>query len=234
MIKTEPKKTKYSVFKKNWEFISENIKVATGVSLVLMFVAALLFLFIPVNRTTTVTGFKWSRAIEVEEYTLCHESDWNIPVGGRETGRDYRIHHYDHVIDHYETKTRTVTEQVLVGYDTHYTDLGNGQASVSQTPKYETKTRIETYEEPVYRDDPVYRWYYFYDIDRWLHSDWLKTENYDQDPYWYDTDLPTNIDSPEYGDLKQSTRKETYTVLVVDDKRNSSSFERNQSDDAGL
>lgn len=190
----------------------------------------LVWLFTPITRTATIKGFEWQRTIAVEQYTECHESDWDLPSGAILEDTRQEIHHYDHVIDHYETKSKQVAEQVFDGYDTSYRDLGNGQAEVVQTPRYRTEYHTEYYEEPVYKDVPVYRTKYYYEIGRWKFSYNLSTSGTDQDPYWYDTDLPTNVDNPQYGDLRQNTRSETYTVIILDYMENYQRMTYNYSD----
>lgn len=92
---------------------------ARGIASVTAFLGILVFLiwlFFPVTRTATVQDFEWERSIVVEEYTLCHENDWNVPSGGTITSQKEEIHHYDKVLDHYETKTKKVSERVLDHY----------------------------------------------------------------------------------------------------------------------
>lgn len=206
----------------------------------------LIWLFTPVTRVTTVQGFKWQRTIDVEEYTLCHESGWSTPAGATVTDTREEIHHYDTVLDHYETKTREVSEQVFDGYDTEtrqvseqvfdgydtsYRDLGNGQAEMVQTPRYRTEYRTETYQvpryrtewhtetyqEPVYVQVPVYQTKYYYDIGRWKYVYNLPTSGSDQEPYWHNTDLPSDVFDPNYGDLKQTSRHEKYIVIILNE-----------------
>ena len=177
----------------------------------------LIWLFTPITRNAVIEGFTWERVIDIEEFTLCREDDWSIPPGAKVTDERQEIHHYDRVIDHYETKTRQVSHQVLDGYDTHYQDLGNGQARTVQTPRYKTVYTTETYQEPVYKSVPVYRTKYYYDIGRWKIVDKLTTMENDKDPYWYITELPTNIDNPNYGDRKQGSRIESYIAIVRDE-----------------
>lgn len=177
-------------------------------------------LFMHVEREATVKDFCWERSISVEEYKLCHENDWSVPYGAKITHQQEEIHHYDQVLDHYETKTRTVTEQVFDGYDTSYIDLGNGQASVEYTPRYRTECKTETYQDPVYEDVPVYRIKYYYDIGRWIYDKSLVTSGNDQDPYWCETDIPEDIEDPLYGDKRLGKRTEFYTVRLIDKEGN--------------
>lgn len=178
----------------------------------------LLWLFIPITRTATITGFEWERIIDVETFTECHESGWSIPNGAHVTKQKSEIHHYDKVLDHYETKTKRVAHREQDGYTTTYKDLGNGQSKVVRTPKYKTVYKTENYKEPVYRQEPVYRTKYYYDIGRWKETSTLCTAGIDQKPFWKDTDLPSYIDSPKYNDQKLGDRHETYSAKIKDDK----------------
>ena len=188
----------------------------TGV--ILGIIVCLVWLFIPITRTATITGFEWERVIDVETFTECHESGWSVPNGAHITNKKSVIHHYNKVLDHYETKTKQVAHQEFDGYTTSYKDLGNGQTKVVQTPKYKTVYKTETYQEPVYRQEPVYQTKYYYDIGRWKETNMLCTSGIDQEPYWHDTDLQSYVDNPEYGDQKLGDRDETYSAKIIDDK----------------
>ena len=152
--------------------------------LVIFGIIATLFLIISLcvgiyhktHKTFIPNTFLWETKIEIEHYETCHESDWNIPSGGRETNHESRIHHYNHVIDHYQTVTKS--RQVQDGYDVSYTYSDNGDGTFTEhehrTPRYRTEYYSE--EEPVYIDVPVYKTYYFYDIERWV-SKYYEVEN---------------------------------------------------------
>ena len=170
----------------------------------------LIWLFTPVTRKTVISGFEWMRSIAVDEYQLCHEDDWSLPAGATQTSTKQEIHHYDHVIDHYETKTRQVSEQVLDGYDTEY--------------------RTETYEDPVYKDVPVYQTKYYYDIDRWITVSSIDTGGKDHDPKWGESDLPESVSDPVYGDKKLGQRSERYYIYFKDKKGNEQKEEYNFSE----
>ena len=157
----------------------------------------MVMLFTPREVSGTVVGMRWSRSVEIEEYKTVRESGWSIPSGGREISRSEEIHHYNSVISHYETKTRTYTEQVLDHYEEYvssYRDLGNGyfEEITSQRPVYRTETRTETYEEPVYVQVPVYETKYVYDIDKWVHQSYKDTSGNDKSPYWSDYECKAN------------------------------------------
>ena len=180
--------------------------------------ACLLWIFLPITRTATVTGFSWERTIAVETFTECHESNWTVPSGAHITKEKSEIHHYDKVLDHYETKTKRVAHREQDGYTTTYKDLGNGQSKVVRTPKYKTVYKTETYKEPVYREKPVYRTKYYYDIGRWKETSTLCTAGIDQQPYWKDTEIPESVTNPKYDDQKLGDRHEKYSVRIKDDK----------------
>lgn len=198
-----------------FSFIFDNWKASLITILSVFFIIFMVWLFWPVERTATVRSFRWDRSIAVDEFTECHESDWSLPSGATLEYTRREIHHYDHVLDHYETKTRQCSRQVQDGYDTSYRDLGNGQVEVVQTPRYKTEYYTETYQEAVYRDEPVYRTKYYYEIGRWKTSYYLTTDGNDKNPYWYETDLPTTVNNPVYGDDKQGSRYQTYYVTLL-------------------
>ena len=76
-----------------------------------------------------------------------------------------------------------------------------------------------SYEEPVYKQVPVYRTKYDYDIGRWKHLRDLTTEGYDKENvYWPSTDVPTSVSFPSYGDERQGSKSETYNIVVIDEE----------------
>jgi hypothetical protein len=121
----------------------------------------------------TVDGKQWNRTLEVQAYRTLRESGFELPEGGR-TIRSYRaIREYRQVLDHYVTRERQVSEQVQTGTRTYTCgsrDLGNGnfEDRTCTEPTYETRSRTETYQDPVYRQEPVYGTKYDYDIERWV------------------------------------------------------------------
>ncbi len=145
--------------------------VGRGVLVALL--AALWWFFSPHEVTAVVDAKTWDRTLEVQAYRTLRESDWTVPSGGREI-RSYRaIREYRQVLDHYETRERTVSEQVRTGTRTYVCgsrDLGNGsfEDRTCTEPEYETRTRTETYQHPVYRREPVYDTKHDYDIERWV------------------------------------------------------------------
>ena len=158
--------------------------------ILLIFGGICLFSTKPVQAT--VDQHYWSSTVSVEEYKSFQESGWSLPSGAELNYTASEIRTYEQVFDHYETKTREVAEQVQDGYDITYKDLGNGYFEEVKTPKYKTEYHTETYQEAVYRDEPVYDTKYYYTVWRWTYSYSSKAENYDMSPYYADVTLRDN------------------------------------------
>lgn len=162
----------------------------------------------------TVEGFEWERSIRTEANRLVEEEDWELPAQGKLIESFRAIHHYDQILDHYETRTRTKeravgTEQYVCGKR----DLGNGYFE----DKYCERTVYETYEEqyeaPVYRDEPVYRTKYRYNIYRWQKSTPIETQGVGKNAQW--GDLTAVQSDPR---RRATQRSGVYTITVRDEQ----------------
>ena len=172
----------------------------------------LIFMFMPKTKKMHVDSRTWERSVSIERYQEVRESIWNLPDDAwNVTSRD-EVYTYNHVLDHYETRTREVSEQVLDGYDTEieYRDLGNGyyEEIEHQVPRYRTEYHTETYEEPVYVDIPVFAKKYYYSIMKWLYDRDEVTSGADNEPYFAELNLPENE--------RESGRREQYWILSGD------------------
>lgn len=178
---------------------------------VLALIVGIVAFAMPKKKTLKINEMNWAYQIDIESYETVEENDWSVPDGGRVQYTQEEIHHYDQVFDHYETRTRTYTEQVYDGEDVHteYIDNGDGTFSEHQvsTPRYRSETRYEDYEEPIYRDEPVYQTKYYYEIEKWIHKRYVETNGSDKNPVWGDVVLADNE--------REGTRTETYTVEAV-------------------
>lgn len=175
----------------------KTIIVFVGIVVAFLFVGYLGYLFFDTHEVPAVVqSHQWSRSIEVEEYRTVTESDWNIPSGGRRVSSQQKIHHYDDVLDHYETRTRNVCENVRVGSheDCEYYDRGNGSFDqvCRDIPEYENQCHSEEYREPIYRQEPVYQTWYTYEIDKWVFDHKEIASGQDKDPYWPNVVLMNN------------------------------------------
>jgi hypothetical protein len=179
------------------------------------------------DAEATVSGFSWERTIAVEAFQTVVEEDWEVPAGGRILSQQQEIHHYDQVLDRYETRTRQVSEQVQVGSRTYVCgqrDLGNGffEDVECTEPVYETQIRTETYEEPIYRDEPVYQTKYTYEIDKWVVVRTAEADGRDHSPVW----PVVNIGSDE----REGERTEIYTVFFTDEEGKEYSLELTENE----
>lgn len=184
----------------------------------------------PVSGRMVITGFGWERCIYIEELRTYNEDGWDLPSDARLVSSETRVRSYVPVIDHYEPVIRSVSETVIVGYHdeiTGYRDLGNGQFEeiIESVPDYSTVYHDEEYQEPVYRDDPVYATYYYYEIDRWADSRSVRTSGSDQEPEWGSVYLS--------GNEKEGRRSEKY-ILKGDSGGDVAEYPIDHDDWAGL
>ena len=195
--------------------------------LIAALVVGLVCLFIPKELELTITDIRWERNIDIEEYRTVEENDWYIPSGGRLLYTNREIHHWDQVFDHYETKERQVPKERYVRTETivtGYRDLGNGyfEEITSSRDIYETYYETETYQEAVYRNEPVYQTKYYYEIERWKYDRTVTSQAADKYPEWPVLNLAENE--------RESSRKETYTVTGKDDEGEEYTFTLSYSD----
>ena len=183
---------------------------------VILVILFFVWLFKPVTRTGEITGFEWERSIGVEEYQRVKESGWSVPGGAELVSSNREVRSYRQVLDHYEYKTKRVAKRVQDGYKVEYKDLGNGQFKEVKKPKYKTVYENERVKTPVYRQEPIYDTKYYYNIDKWKQIRSLDTQGSDHEPKWAETDLPTSVSAPKYGDRRQGAKTEKYYAVIKD------------------
>lgn len=207
-----------------YNFFSKNKKrILIGFFSIITFVS-FIFILIPIvtphTYTATVTSNSWKRTISIEEYKTVRESDWTVPPGGRVYRMEDEFHHYNHVLDHYDTITVTKSRQVIDHYDTHveyaYSDNGDGtfteHSYIVSDPVYRTEYYTETEQKPVYVDIPVYETKYYYEIEKWVYN---RTEEAsgkdDSKAYWPEYHLSANE--------RVSSKNEVYFVIFTTEKK---------------
>ncbi len=186
----------------------------------LIVLAAAIFLLIylssPKKASLQVRDRSWERNIAVEQLTTLKENGWSVPDGGRVYDQKEEIHHYDSVLDHYQTVEREVGERVVDHYETvvtGYKDLGNGyfEEITEEQPVYTTVYHTETFQEPVYITIPRYATVYYYEIERWVYE---RTE----------TARGTGKETPAWPEIslaeqeREGNRTESYTLTAVNSK----------------
>ena len=190
-------------------------KVLLGILSVAMIVG-LIYLFVPKNEEVNISNIYWERSMDVEKYQTVNESDWTLPATARLHYAQEEFYQNVEVLDHYETKTRAVTKSVLDHYETQvtgYRDLGNGyfEEQTQQVPIYKDVTEYETYQDPVYRTEAVYKTKYYYEIDKWLYDRTLNSKGTVNAPYWPDTSSLTDIE-------RVSKKTENYYIVGTNKK----------------
>ncbi len=120
-----------------------------------------------------VAGFTWEREVVIEEKQTVTEQGWDIPSGGRQKSRVKKQHGTKEVYDHSEWEEEPIYEDVQVGtqqVECGTIDKGNGyfETQYCDEPIYESQqTGTREVERKVYRTEPVYDYWYTYEIDRW-------------------------------------------------------------------
>ena len=200
-----------------------------GKSKLLIFLALaaiiLAVVFWPHNVKSQVSAKSWLRSVAVEAERTVEENDWSLPDGGRLLRTAEEIHHYDNVLDHYETRSRQVSERVYDGEDyyTEYHNNGDGTfTEVEQSrPRYRTEYHTEYYEDPVYVPVARYATKYYYEIERWVYDRTVTSEGGADEPYWPDCSLKDKE--------REGQKLEYYELSVADGKEKTYTFETSQS-----
>ncbi len=150
----------------------------------------------PHPKTLKILNKKWEYSIQIEEYRYVADSGWDLPPGADLNRSAREVHHYNTVIDHYETKTRYYEERVQTGSHTEYSYSDNGDGTFTEhsysVPDYGYETRSETYRDPVYIQVPVYATKYYYHLWRWVYKRDVKTSGVNNEPYYGEMNLNEN------------------------------------------
>lgn len=192
--------------------------IGIGLAVALIVSGVYLLFYREYERPIRVTGFTWERAVEVQAYRTVAEEDWSVPNTGRKTGEFRAIHHYDRVLDHYETvrvpyRTQTGTRTVH-----HRRNLGNGHYSDYTTTEPVYGTRYRSEQRAVYRKDPVYRTKYRYDIERWVFARTETARGADHNARWPELKLTEKE--------RRGKATEAYTATFRDEGGDHKSFTR--------
>lgn len=199
-----------------------NLKSLAMLGLVGMVILGIYLAFFQTHEVkVNVSGFSWTRTVHIEQYRTVNEGDWSVPSRGRQISSETRVHHYVTVLDHYQTRTRSVYDH-SESYTCGSRDLGNGYYEDVECSR--SVYRDETYQDPVYRQDPVYQTWYFYDIDKWVHErDAAASGNTRDDPppAWPQFNLAYEGQTV-LGAQRESSREEHYYVVFLDTFHNES------------
>lgn len=193
--------------KRNW-FVARYILF--GLVILLGFLN-LIYYVTPKEYSYTVLEKNWQYKVYLEKYKTVTESGWDLPITADILDVKRKVHHYEQVYSHTETRYRTVSNQEFSHYQTeiHYQDLGNGTFGQyeTKTPVYRTVITQEPYQHDVYVDEPVYQDYYIYNIDRWVPVEPLISKGTNHSKFYYKEPLLSET-------LRETGREEIYTLLV--------------------
>lgn len=156
-----------------------------------------------IRETTTIERLHWEVVAEIQEYKTVEESGWEVPDGAVVYKEQEEIK--SHKIVGYETKYRTETYQEHVGY-----------YRPTWRPRYETRTRVVRYQEPI--TEPIFATKYYYTIEKWVHAYNLQLATGETTDYTYNDDVceeNERINGIKYqymADFTFNGRKVTYVV----------------------
>ena len=183
-----------------------------------MLIAGLLLLalvalgLMPSSTEVEVTGFKWARQIQMEQYEAVAHEDWRVPNDAFDVRPFKAVHHYDKVYRGTERRYRDV--RVKVGEERYVcgkTDMGNGyfQDRYCTRPIYETRT--EAYEVPIYDKIPVYRTKYRYALMQWVARPAyiIRQQGHDHEAQW-----PAAKQGQSGQNWRQGVRKARYALII--------------------
>ncbi|RLD75591.1 MAG: hypothetical protein DRJ10_14995 [Bacteroidetes bacterium] len=232
----ESLKEKTHLYNKKPKKKKSTFKLSKGFKRVLLALTVFITVFVILAQFTsdinvTVTGFKWERSLELEEYKKVVEEGWNIPNDGEKIDSYRAIHHYNKIEDGTETVTRTVqkqvgTESVKIGEK----DLGNGyfEDIYEERPVYEDVE--ETYEETKYKKIPVYKTKYKYAVFRWKGATELNTSGTNKPAYW-----PEDVRLEDENKFRIKKRNEKYFLIISDvDKSHTEEVKQNLWDKTNI
>lgn len=179
-------------------------KISVFAALLVLLAAGLFFMLKPKDTVFIANSVDWYTTVSVEAYETVQESDWSIPSGGREQYHQEEIYGYDKEIDYYETVEKS--RDVKVGSHTEYEYEDNGDGTYKEiaieVDDYDTETYTE--QVPVYKDVPIYRTKYYYDIDKWIPKREVTNSGTDDTPTYKDPELESNE--------RESNRRTEYKI----------------------
>ncbi len=213
--------------------------IRIGIAFGAAFLLALLLYFVFRTREleAKVEAVNWVHTVIVDRYSIHHHGGFaeHQPSGAfniQEEGT--RLHHYDHVLDHYDHVSRT--RQVPDGqscrtpscYTTSRSCSNNKNGSktctggdrVCPSPVCSPKYRTQHYTEDVavYRDEPVYRMHYAWDVWEWAYNRSVRASGTSTKTHWpSDEEVGLVLRSPS-GEQERARQEASYKVIFVGDR----------------
>lgn len=196
------------------------LKIVAGLGLGIL---ALYFIFsLKSEKQLTVTAHHWQRQIDLQEYKMVEEQDWQVPSGGTQTGSSKEIHHYNEVQD--GTKEVSESVQVKSGTETYVCekiDKGNGYFEEKKCTRDIYKTEQRKKRVPNMKQVPVYQTKYRYNIMRWKERQAAVARGDGKNGIAW-PNMPAGVPADK---LKENGRTETYSIDFKDQDGNKTSAE---------
>jgi hypothetical protein len=210
--------------------------IVGGVAGAIAFISLVLYLiFHTVTHYSVVTATRWTDTVEVQRYQINHHDGWSPPLDALNVNNEgERIHHYNHVLDHYDTvsymyqeacgQTCTQIPRTCSKTSRSCTSNKNGSATCTggdtvctgggQSCSTKYCTRTGTRREARYRNDPVYQAYYSWRVWEWTFNRNVVAAGNDTAPHSPTSDqlaLNANVHDSE----KERTAGESLELNVV-------------------
>ncbi len=187
-------------------------------AIILLAIFGIVWAVVPHPKTLHVLNKSWKTSVYVEEYRYVPDSGWSLPSGADLDRTAREIHHYNSVLDHYETKTRTYQVRIQTGSHTEYSYSDNGDGTFTErsysVPDYGYETRTETYQDPVYIQVPVYQTKYYYHLWRWEYARSVDAAGANREPFYGELNLKEK-------ERKSGSDEWYYVTAYVGDKSDS-------------
>lgn len=211
---TEPEK---STEKKPAAPLPPAIKIGCSIFALLI----LIFTFLSCQEKAAkveIVDTAWKRVIERAEFKTVQEQAWQneVPAMAQKLSSAREIRSYKEIPDGFENVEETYTEKVKIGekkVESGRKDLGNGRFEIQyrMEPQYREDQKKRTVRRQKYRKEPVYDEKVTYNINRWIDISPVEAKGTVEEPQWPDSKA-SGGSSPAVGDIKETGRKETYTV----------------------
>lgn len=176
------------------EFLEDHI-FPIVIGLIILIIAAIgIVLAIPVQKEMKIESYHWHWSIQLYEYKATTDDAWGQTEsrlwGGKGTSDEKRA---------------------VPG------DAYNIHASYEQYDKKKVIDRTwkddNGIEHEEYHYEKVYRWHYYYTVNRWVPVSSVDSYGNDKEPYEAECEYPTDVSNPNLGDIKrQHGHSESYTV----------------------
>lgn len=177
-------------------------------------------LLISFEHPADVLSGRWETIVKVEEYQRLEREGWDHPGDARILDTDYRFKEYEKVLDGYDTVQRTVS--VYAGEDRYVCgnrDLGNGYFEDIECSRSVYRDEQKTEQVPRYRDEPVYDYWYTYEVDRWVADRKVpKHGTLPTSPAWAEVNLATGSvmgDEARLGQERSENLRPAYFVTLA-------------------